>query len=381
MNRCVTKTRSTAFKFVTANLTAYQNQQLIPVSLFGKVVLADTIQIEIEYATDHYDENIEPDFNVVLINNGKEYYCADIHYTNATPNDIFKTYEWAYNDSFITKTNRETLDNGKKRIIQNINLKKVKKIIGDKNNATIQFKMKRLSYHTLDSTITYKVKLLADGEQKYYLSKTKLFPTYNIFLVDVFFNDLFELTYDYKNDLFTVLSDSDYIPTTMFEYDLLIKKNQQTIVNEHMLTNAMPFTLNLKKNEFKTREIISFEVKNFKIKLSMPDGRKKVITPDFIIPLKNRIIDIEHYCILNVIKFDKNNYIGEILFLEPHMINIDEETFSSNNLGFCKFNSFQDAFLINIFTESSNDTNHKSFYVYYDNVQNVKNIPITKYIF
>lgn len=49
INRCVTKTRSTAFKSITANLTAYQELQLIPVNLFGKIVMADTIKIELEY--------------------------------------------------------------------------------------------------------------------------------------------------------------------------------------------------------------------------------------------------------------------------------------------------------------------------------------------
>ena len=146
INRCVTKTRSTAFKSVTANLTAYQDLQLIPVSLFGKVVMADTIQIEIEYNDKLYNK---PNVDIVLNVNGNEFHSED----------TLHTYKWAYDTSFMTETNKNS--NNKNISVYHIDLKRVKEILNDYEHPHIEFKIKWGKYLPLNQTIQYTVKFVS----------------------------------------------------------------------------------------------------------------------------------------------------------------------------------------------------------------------------
>lgn len=113
INRCVTKTSSTAFKSVTANLTAYQDLQLIPVSLFGKVVMADTIQIEIEQKNEIVNDL---SFDVVLSVDGKE---THYYYTDNEPiEQAFHTYNWTYDKSLVeVKRNFKSLNDRKSTLL------------------------------------------------------------------------------------------------------------------------------------------------------------------------------------------------------------------------------------------------------------------------
>lgn len=256
INRCVTKTRSTAFKSVTANLTSYQNLQLIPVSLFGKVVMADTIQIELEYNGEN-NRNY-PEFDVVLLVDGKETHCTDLYNTYGKDYTMFKTYEWVSNDSLVIKTERENLNDKKDRSIQNINLKNVKELMSNHNNATIQFKAKWYDTIPTDKTIKYTVKLLANGEERYKAQNFIQLLTHEYFPVDVFFKKLFEIIYDSKNDSITILNNSDPEKTATFEYDLLIKKNLDILIDQHMITNSTYARLNLKPEDFKQYDVLTF---------------------------------------------------------------------------------------------------------------------------
>ena len=355
INRCVTKTRSTAFKSVTANLTSYQNLQLIPVSLFGKVVMADTIQIETEYNTeDKNDSDIEID--IVLLVDGKEIHYSDLPYVNSNTNDIFKTYEWAYNDSFVSKRDREILNDNKERAIQSINLTKVKELMSNHNNAIIQFKAKWHGDMPTGTTIKYTVKLLANGEEKYKTQNSIQLLTHEFFLVDVFFRKLFEITYDSKNDSITVLNNSGPEKTAKFEYDLLITKNYENLLNQHILTNSMDASLNLSSKNFKQNDIITLEVSNFTIKLSMSDGTEKTIIPKFT---ETKIgSKIKNGCKLSVLNNDINYYLAQIEILKDidSYGHLNEVLFDKKDIHFCDFNTYQWAFDVSM-AISSIDSN------------------------
>ena len=357
INRCVTKTRSTAFKSITVNLTAYQELQLIPVSLFGKVIMADTIQVEIEY----YENSgyTSPEFDIVLLTDGKEIHCADLPYVDKDKMNIFKTYEWSYNESFVTKTEREPLNNGKERSIQNINLKKVKELMSNHNNATIQFKAKWYDVIPTDPTIKYTVKLLANGGEKYKAQNSIQLLTHEYFSVDVFFRKLFEITYDRKNDLISVLNNSEPEKTATFEYDLLVKKNLDVLINKHMITNSAYFHLTLHPKDFNQYDRITFEVSDFKIKLSMSDGTEKIIIPNFT---ETKVKTIEkNGCTLSVTVNDPKFYMAQVDILEDIPIYPKREIFKHDDLTLSDFNSIQHAFEIRM-----SSAIEKSTYSYFD---------------
>ena len=376
INRCVTKTRSTAFKSITANLTAYQDLQLIPVNLFGKVTMADTIQIEIEKNAENSLSNI--DFNIVLLVDGKEFHYFDFYDKEVNHNTIFKTYEWTYNNYFVTKT----VNDDKKHATLNINLNKVKELMSKHNNATIQFKVKNSEKFSMVGAFNYTVKLLANREEKYKITNTQLSNSFNYFNVDVFFDDIFNITYDRKNDLITLINNTEEIKDTKFEYDLIIKKNNQIIMNKHILTYTYESILDLNTKNFRKTDIITFEVMNFKIKLIMRNGTEKTITPIFPQNITSiRTISTKHWCEFRLIRYDVDHYTIEVEFLEPNPDIINGSINISNTFTICNFNYFQHAFLINISEQIINiDNSHNnSRYVYHEKRDNIV-LPTYEYL-
>lgn len=372
INRCVTKIRSSAFKSVTANLTSYQNLQLIPVSLFGKVVMADTIQIEIEYNGEN-DRNY-PEFDVVLLVDGKETHCTDLYNTYGEDYTMFKTYEWVSNDSLVIKTERENLNDKKVIAIQNINLKKVKELMGNHNNATIQFKAKWYDTIPQDPTIKYTVKLLANEEERYKVQNTVQLLTHEWFPVDVFFRKLFEITYDSENDLISVLNNSDPEKTATFEYDLVISKNYNILVQQHMITNSSPSILTLAAKDFNINDKFTLEIANFTIKLSMSNGTIDTIIPNF---KETKISSkIKNECKLSILKDNINYYILQVDVLKDISIYPGRTIFEKNDLTFGDFNPFEHAFMIQMLSILD-----KSDFIYYDTSDNIKGIRQTIDIF
>lgn len=363
INRCVTKTRSTAFKSITANLTAYQELQLIPVNLFGKVVMADTIKIELEY---NGENNINyPEFDVVLLVDGKETHCTDLYNTYGEDYTMFKTYEWVSNDSLVIKTEREKLNDYKDRSIQNINLKTIKELMRNHNNATIQFKAKWYDKIPTDPTIKYTVKLLANGEERYKAQNSIQLLTHELFPVDVFFRKLFEITYDSKNDSITLLNNSDPEKTAKFEYDLLVKKNGEVLIDQHMITNSMYASLDINPKDFKQYDRIILEVSDFKIKLTMSDGTEKAIIPNFT-ETKVKTIEKNGFK-LSVIVNDSNFYMAQIEFLKDTYNHLNGQYFTGNVLTLGDFNPFEAAFAFIIYLGEGD-----SYYDYYDTSDNIK---------
>ena len=354
MNRCVTKARSKQFKTINPNLTAYQDLQLIPVSLFGKVVMADTVQIIFEHEKDSNFNDLQLD--IVLVADSKE-----IHYK-----DTFHTYDWTYNDSFVKNKEETSTANNKNTIKYDIDLKKVRELIGNNNNARIQLKTKWYNVVPQDKTIHYFIKLFANGEEKYSNLNSINLLTHEYFPVDVFFRKIFEVAYNRSNDTITILDNAEPDKSAIFEYDLLIKKNSNIIVNKHLKTNSYYGDLSLYTNDINKGDIITLDVRNFMIKLSTYDGIEKNITPKIT---KTKISSkIKNGCKLSVLKNDINHYVAQVEILEDLPKNKNENTiiFYDNDLTLINFNSVYSAFQINL-----HSLNLNSYYRYYDTSNDV----------
>ena len=346
MNRCVTKARSKQFKTINPNLTAYQDLQLIPVSLFGKVVMADTVQIIFEYEKDSIYNDLQLD--IVLVADGKE-----IHY-----NDTFHTYEWTYDSSFVKK--KEDTTNNKKYIAYSIDLKKVKELIGNNNNARIQLKAKWYNVVPRDTNIHYYIKLLANSEEKYSNLNSINLLTKEYYPVDVFYRKIFEVAYNRSNDTITILDNAEPDKSATFEYDLLINKNSNVIMNQHLKTKAYYGGLYLHTKNFKKGDIITLEIRNFTIKLSMSDGTEKTIIPRFTeTKLKTTT---KNGCKLSVLKNDIDHYVAQVEILEDLQTKTDEILFTTADLNFTSIKAAYFAISLSmhktLLTESS--------YSYYD---------------
>lgn len=338
--------------------------------------MADTIQIEIEKNAENSLSNI--DFNIVLLVDGKEFHYFDFYDKEVNHNTIFKTYEWTYNNYFVTKT----VNDDKKHTTLNINLNKVKELMSKHNNATIQFKVKNSEKFSMVGAFNYTVKLLANREEKYKITNTQLSNSFNYFNVDVFFDDIFNITYDRKNDLITLINNTEEIKDTKFEYDLLIKKNNQIIMNKHILTYTYESILDLNTKNFRKTDIITFEVINFKIKLIMRNGTEKTITPIFPQNITSiRTISTKYWCEFRLIRYDVDHYTIEVEFLEPNPDIINGSINISNTFTICNFNYFQHAFLINISEQIINiDNSHNnSIYVYHEKRDNIV-LPTYEYL-
>ena len=90
-----------------------------------------------------------------------------------------------------------------------VDLKKVKEIIGNNNNARIQLKAKWYNVRPENTTVNYTVKLLANGEEKYSNLNSINILTIEYFPVDVFFRKIFEVAYNRSNDTITILDNAE----------------------------------------------------------------------------------------------------------------------------------------------------------------------------
>ena len=344
INRCVTKIRSSAFKSVTANLTTYQDLQLIPVSLFGKVVMADTIQIEIEYNDNLYNK---PNVDIVLNVNGNEFHSED----------TLHTYKWAYDTSFMTETNKNS--NNKNISVYHIDLKRVKEILNDYEHPHIEFKIKWGKNLPLNNIIQYTVKLLAGEEVRYNQQNSLNLLTYEHFPVDIFYRKIFKIIYDSSSDSIMLLNEHETDKSAIFEYDLIIKKNANKVVNKHMITNSRLFYIFLNTYKLKKGDIITLDIRNFMIKLSMSDGTEKTIIPNFT---ETKVgSKIKNGCKLSVLENDISHYVAQVEILKDLPIDTDQVLFNKSDLSLANFNSEYYAFNISLIS----DNVHVNYYNYY----------------
>ncbi len=344
INRCVTKARSKQFKTINPNLTAYQDLQLIPVSLFGKVVMADTIQIEIEYNDKLYNK---PNVDIVLNVNGNEFHSED----------TLHTYKWAYDTSFMTETNKNS--NNKNISVYHIDLKRVKEILNDYEHPHIEFKIKWGKYLPLNQTIQYTVKLLAGEEVRYNQQNSLNLLTYEYFPVDIFYRKIFKIIYDSSSDSIMLLNEHESDKSAIFEYDLIIKKNATKVVNEHMITNSKLFYIFLNTYKLKKGDIITLDIRNFMIKLSMSDGTEKTIIPNFT---ETKVgSKIKNGCKLSVLENDISHYVAQVEILKDLPVDTDQVLFNNSDLSLANFNSEYYAFNISLISNNV----HVNYYNYY----------------
>lgn len=125
-----------------------------------------------------------------------------------------------------------------------------------------------------------------------------------------FFRKLFEITYDSENDLISVLNNSDPEKTATFEYDLVISKNYNILVQQHMVTNSSPSILTLAAKDFNLNDKFTLEIANFTIKLSMSNGTIDTIIPNF---KETKISSkIKNECKLSILRDNINYYILQV---------------------------------------------------------------------
>lgn len=361
-NRCITKTRSTSFKTTLANLTSYRDLQLVPVNTFLDVIKVDTIQFLYEYPIGSWSKI--PDIDIVLLVDGEEY-----HYT-----ETFHTYDWTLNHSFVETTTKENKEQNKEWLIYNINLKKTKDSIGSNKKVHIQLKAKWLDNIPYDKNIVFSLKLLGDGKEKYNRNYSINLLTHEYFPVDVFYRKVLEVVYDSKNDSIALLDIPEPNKTAVFEYDVIMKKNSKVVVDKHMITDSQCFWVYLNTKDFNKGDVFTFEVKNFKIKLTNTESVTTTITPNFTgTKVKTTI---KNGCKLSVVKNDVNHYIAQVEVLTNLPINTNKVLFNGADLSLGHFNFIDRAFTLLMVSH-----NLPSYYRYYEASDEIKTRPLDINIF
>lgn len=360
-NRCITKTRSTSFKTTLANLTSYRDLQLVPLNTFLDVIKVDTIQFLFEYKKYAFDS--VPDIDIVLSVDGN-----DFHY-----NDTFHTYDWALNTSFVEMTT-EDKGNDKESLIYSIDLNKIKKLIGSNKKANIQLKAKWLDNIPYDAKITFSLKLLSDNKEKYNRNYSINLLTQEYFPVDVFYRKVLEVIYDSKNDSITLLDIPEPDKTAVFEYDVIMKKNSKVVVDKHMITDSQCFWVYLNTKDFNKGDVFTFEVKNFKIKLTNTESVTTTITPHFTgTKVKTTT---KNGCKLSVVKNDIDHYVAKVEVLTNLPIDTNKVLFNGADLSLGHFNFIDRAFTLLMVSH-----NLPSYYRYYKVSDEIKTRPIDVNIF
>ena len=361
-NRCITKTRSTSFKATLANLTSYRDSQLVPVNTFLNVMKIDTIQFLYEYPIGNWSKI--PDIDIVLLVNSEEY-----HYT-----ETFHTYDWTVNHSFVETTTKENKEQNKEWLIYNIDLNKIKKLIGSNKKAHIQLKAKWLDNIPYDTNIIFSLKLLGDSKEKYNRNYSINLLTHEYFPVDVFYRKVLEVVYDSKNDSITLLDIPEPNKTAVFEYDVIMKKNSKVVVDKHMITDSQGFWVYLNTKDFNKGDVFTFEVKNFKIKLTNTESVTTTITPNFTgTKVKTTT---KNGCKLSVVKNDVNHYIAQVEVLTNLPIDTNKVLFNGADLSLGHFNFIDRAFTLLMLSH-----NLPSYYRYYEASDEIKTRPLDINIF
>ncbi len=360
-NRCITKTRSTSFKLALPDLTSYRNLQLVPLNTFLDVIKVDTIQFVFEYKKYAFDS--VPDIDIVLSVDGN-----DFHY-----NDTFHTYDWALNTSFVEMTT-EDKGNDKESLIYSIDLNKIKKLIGSNKKANIQLKAKWLDNIPYDAKITFSLKLLSDNKEKYNRNYSINLLTCEYFPVDVFYRKVLEVAYDSKNDSITLLDIPEPNKTAVFEYDMIMKKNSKVVVDKHMITDSQCFWVYLNTKDFNKGDVFTFEVKNFKIKLTNTESVTTTITPNFTVTKVKTAT--KNGCKLSVVKNDIDHYVAKVEVLTNLPIDTNKVLFNGADLSLGHFNFIDRAFTLLMVSH-----NLPSYYRYYKVSDEIKTRPIDVNIF
>lgn len=132
------------------------------------------------------------------------------------------------------------------------------------------------------------------------------------------------------------------------------------LVNQHFKTKSYYQDIILDKTDFSKGDILTLDIRNFMIKLSMSDGTEKTIIPKFT---KTKIgSKIKNGCKLSILKNDIDHYVVQVEILEELQAKTDEILFSTSELDFTTFIGLYDAFVMSMLQKQLN----RSIYTYYD---------------
>lgn len=216
-----------------------------------------------------------------------------------------------------------------------------------------------------DTNIIFSLKLLGDSKEKYNRNYSINLLTHEYFPVDVFYRKVLEVVYDSKNDSITLLDIPEPNKTAVFEYDVIMKKNSKVVVDKHMITDSQGFWVYLNTKDFNKGDVFTFEVKNFKIKLTNTESVTTTITPNFTgTKVKTTT---KNGCKLSVVKNDVNHYIAQIEVLTNLPIDTNKVLFNGADLSLGHFNFIDRAFTLLM-------VSHKlpSYYRYYEASDEIK---------
>lgn len=359
VNRCVTKTRSVYFVISPAVLIEeYEDLQLVPISLFDK---KDKIRIVINNKI----TDIPLDLDIVLLIDGNE----EIHYLNT-----FHTYEWIYDNSFIYNiSSNKTLEQDKKYTIIEIDLEKLKDLMGQHNKSIIQVKARWSKERPLNNELKYNISLLNNHNDTFISENTINLSSISYLNVDVFFRKIFEIEYDSNNNSIKLLNNSEVDRSPYFIYTLYIYKNSSTIEKKDIKSRPNEFKLKLSAEDFKKGDILTLEIINFTIKLNTYDGENNDIIPDFTKTELKSII--KNDCKLSILNNEDGIYKLQVEFLkDPKKSWFNYDDLNIGDFGFDMDNNKKYAFCISLskFGISS--------YTYYDQ-NNFINIPTNVNLF
>ena len=97
------------------------------------------------------------------------------------------------------------------------------------------------------------------------------------------------------------------------------------LVSQHLKTKSYNANLSLFTKDFKKGDIITLDIRNFMIKLSMSDGTEKTIIPKFT---ETKVgSKIKNGCKLSILKNDIDHYVAQVEILEDLPIITDVNDF------------------------------------------------------
>ena len=130
-----------------------------------------------------------------------------------------------------------------------------------------------------------------------------------------------------------------------------------------MITNSKLFYIFLNTYKLKKGDIITLDIRNFTIKLSMSDGTEKTIIPNFT---ETKVgSKIKNGCKLSILKNDIDHYVAQVEILEDLPIDTDVNDFLFTEADIClgKF-----TFVYNAIGLSMNKVNDLASYYKYNEI-------------
>ena len=141
------------------------------------------------------------------------------------------------------------------------------------------------------------------------------------------------------------------------------------LVSQHLKTKSYNANLSLFTKDFKKGDIITLDIRNFMIKLSMSDGTEKTIIPKFT---ETKVgSKIKNGCKLSILKNDIDHYVAQVEILEdlPIITDVNDFLFTGADIRLGQF-----TFVYNAIGLSMNKVNDSASYYKYNEINDNDNI-------